>query len=62
MTSAYQGQTTLTIKAGKRVIRNGVPARQSRESIVTIRKTAPASRGKTRVFWKSNGYLASALV
>lgn len=61
MTYVTQGQT-LRIQAGKRVIRNGAPARQARDTIVTIRNTAPARRGKTRVFWKSMGYVASALV
>jgi hypothetical protein len=54
--------SSLYVPAGKRIIRNGVPARQARSTIVTVRDTAPARNGKTRVFWKSNGYKASALV
>lgn len=57
----YVGQF-LTIPAGKRIIRNGIPTTQSRTTTVTVRKTAADRRGKTRVFWKSNGYQASALV
>lgn len=56
----YAGQT-VTIPAGKRIVRNGVPTRQSRTSRVTIRKTAADRRGKTRVFWESYGRTASAL-
>lgn len=61
MTYAYRGQT-LSIPAGKRIIRNGVPTRQVRESTVTVRAVKADRRGKTRIFWKSNGYVASALV
>lgn len=52
----------LAIRAGKQIVRAGIPTRQKRDTIVTIRNTAPARNGKTRVFWKSNGYIASALV
>jgi hypothetical protein len=61
MSYAYTGQA-LFIPAGKRIIRNGVPSRQSRSTVVTVRSTKAARDGKTRVFWKSNGYPASALV
>lgn len=63
MSSTYivPGQT-VQIRAGKQIIRDGVPTRQLRDSVVTVRNTAPARGGKTRVFWKSNGYTASALV
>lgn len=61
MSYAYPGQT-LYIPAGKRIVRNGTPARQTRSSVVTVRATKPARDGKTRVFWKSNGYAASALI
>jgi len=52
----------VTIPAGKRIIRDGIPSTQQRTSTVTVRKTAADRRGKTRVFWKSMGYLNSALV
>jgi hypothetical protein len=61
MSFAYTGQV-VQIPAGKQVIRNGVRARQTRDTTVTVRNTAPARNGKTRIFWKSNGYVASALV
>lgn len=52
----------ITIPAGKRIIRAGAPAKQARTSTVTVRKTQEDRRGKTRVYWKSMGYLNSALV
>jgi hypothetical protein len=52
----------ITFKAGKQIQKNGTPARISRDTTVTVRKTEPARNGKTRVFWKSMGYLNSALV
>lgn len=52
----------VAIPAGKRIIRNGVPARQGRSSVVTVQKTEPDRRGKTRIYWKSQGYTNSALV
>jgi hypothetical protein len=61
MSFVYPGQS-LYIPAGKRVIRNGTPSRQTRPTTITVRATKPARDGKTRVFWKSNGYKASALV
>lgn len=60
-TYVYPGQT-VSIPAGKQVIRNGQRVRQIRDTQVTVRDTAPARGGKTRIFWKSNGYTASALV
>lgn len=54
--------TRATIPAGKQIIKNGTPARQTRPSEVTIVKAEPARRGKTRIYWKSMGYLNSTLV
>ncbi len=54
--------SSVTIPAGKRIIRGGIPATQRRTSTVTVRKTQADRRGKTRVYWKSQGYLNSALV
>lgn len=52
----------LVIRAGKQVTRNGVSTRQKRDAVITVREAKADRRGKTRVFWKSNGYEASALV
>lgn len=57
----YSGQSVY-IPAGKQVNRNGQRVRQQRPSVVTVRKTEPARDGKTRIFWVSGGYTASALV
>lgn len=61
MSFVYTGQT-VQIQAGKQVTRNGERVRQARDTYVTVRNTAPARNGKTRIFWKSNGYTASALI
>lgn len=53
---------SLVVPVGKRIIRNGVPTRQQRQTVVTVRDTAPARDGKTRVYWKSNGYATSTLI
>mgnify|MGYP000101825397 FL=1 len=50
------------IPVGKQVMRNGAKARQQRPGFITVCATEPARDGKTRVFWKSRGYQASALV
>lgn len=60
-TKSYVGQQ-LTIAPGTKVRRQGSTATRTRETTVTIRKQEPARNGKTRVFWKSLGYAASALV
>ena len=53
---------TIEIAEGKQIIRNGVPDRQKRRAVVTIKRAAPDRRGKVRIFWKSRGYTNSALV
>lgn len=59
--SYFVGQT-IAISKGKQVNRNGVATRQKRDTVVTVTRTQADRRGKTRVFWKSGGYEASALV
>lgn len=52
----------ITIPAGTRVkTTQGLKAR-AKQSTVTVTAVQPASRGKTRVFWKSGGYQVSALI
>jgi len=60
-TNNYVGRT-LTIAAGTRVRRIGTTSKRKTDSIVTIRRQEKARGGKTRVFWKSNGLAASALI
>lgn len=62
MSYSFYAGSSVFIPAGKQIIRNGTPSRQTRGSVVTIRNTAPARGGKTRVYWKSMGYTNSALV
>lgn len=52
----------LTIKAGTIVARAGIRTKRTADSIVTIRAQKPARNGKVRVYWKSNGLIASALI
>ena len=52
----------LTIPAGARVRVLGETKIRKTESVVTVRDQEPARNGKVRVFWKSHGYRASALV
>lgn len=59
--SYFTGQT-VNIPKGKQVNRNGVITRQKRDTTVTVVTSQADRRGKTRVFWKSGGYVASALV
>lgn len=60
-TTILPGQK-VTIKAGSYVNVNGKSTRRSTPSVVTVRAAKPARNGKTRVFWKSNGYIANAVI
>jgi Tfp pilus assembly major pilin PilA len=53
---------TVTIKAGTRVTVCGIATKRERDSQVTVRAEEAARDGKTRIFWKSCGYTASALI
>lgn len=53
---------SITLKAGTFVTRFGQRQRRSTDSIITVRRAEPARNGKTRIFWKSHGYIASALI
>ena len=57
---------TVTIGTGKAVtvydVFGSFTLHQKRDSKVTVRSTEQAKNGKTRIFWKRNGYRASALV
>lgn len=58
---SYIGKT-ITIKAGTFVNRAGVRTKRAADSIVTVRNQEIARNGKMRVFWKSHGVMASALI
>lgn len=58
---SYIGKT-ITIKAGTFVNRAGVRAKRTADTTVTIRNQEVTRNGKLRVFWKSNGLIASAIV
>lgn len=52
----------VTIPAGKRVNRAGTFTIRKAESQVTVRAIEKARDGKLRVYWKSHGVLANALI
>lgn len=54
-TTNYVGKS-LTLEAGTRVNRIDSTKRLTREATVTIIAQEAARNGKTRVFWKSNGF------
>jgi plasmid replication initiation protein len=58
---SYVGKK-ITIKAGTKVTQFNFTSKRAGDSIVTVRKEEAAGKGKTRVYWKSNGYLASTTV
>ncbi|TFG98656.1 hypothetical protein E4H12_05430 [Candidatus Thorarchaeota archaeon] len=57
----YVGRS-LKIKAGTKVSRLGRTATRDIDTVVRIRDQETTRAGKTRVFWKSNGYKASTLI
>jgi hypothetical protein len=52
----------VTIPAGTRVTRLGKTTKRERDSRVTIRSVEQTKNGKTKIYWKSHGYLASAVL
>lgn len=54
--------STVTIPAGTRVTSRGQTTRRDSDSIVTIRNIETTKSGNMKVFWKSNGYRASAIL
>lgn len=61
MTTIYAGKS-IYIEAGTFVRREGKLTKRTQPTIVTVTRAEPARNGKTRVFWKSHGVAASALV
>lgn len=58
--ATYRIGSKTTIKAGTRVTTQGRTTTRKTDSIVTVRAVESARNGKTRITWKSNGYLAYA--
>ena len=54
--------SVVTIPAGKRVNRAGTASTRQVAIQVTVRGVESARNGKTRVFWKSHGVTANALI
>ena len=52
----------VTIPAGTRVTRNGVTTRRTSPSTVTIRAVEFTRSGNPKIYWKSNGLRASAVL
>lgn len=57
----YIGKT-IKIKAGTTVNRAGESAKRAADAVVTVRGQKTTQSGQTRVYWKSNGVIASAIV
>lgn len=53
---------SIKIKAGTKTTRAGRTATRQVSTVVTVRRQEAAKNGKTRVFWKSHGVIASALI
>jgi len=52
----------VTIPAGTRVTRLGQTSKRTQDSQVTVRSIEQTKTGKTKIYWKSHGYLASAVL
>lgn len=52
----------VTIPAGTRVTRQGQTTKRSIDSRVTVRSAEQTRSGKTKVTWKSHGYMATAVL
>lgn len=52
----------VTIPAGTRVTRLGQTSKRTQDSQVTVRSVEQTKTGKTKIYWKSHGYLASAVL
>lgn len=52
----------VTIPAGTRITSGGRVRVKSRTGRVTVRRVSATRTGNTRVYWKSNGLLTSAVL
>ena len=52
----------VTIPAGTRVTRAGVTTKRSSDSTVTVRNLEQTRAGNPKIYWKSNGLMAYAVL
>jgi hypothetical protein len=52
----------VTIPAGTRVTRNGVTTKRVQDSVVTVRAVEFTRNGNPKIYWKSHGLSASAVL
>ncbi len=52
----------VTIPAGTRVTRAGETSKRRASSTVTVRAVEQTRNGNTKIYWKSNGLRASAVL
>lgn len=62
MAKKIQVGRQVTIPAGTRVTRAGQTSSRSTESTVTVRAVEYTRSGNPKVYWKSNGLRASAVL
>jgi hypothetical protein len=54
--------SSVIIPAGTKVTRQGEVTKRTTESVVTIRRLEHTKAGNPKVTWKSNGYMATAIL
>lgn len=62
MAKKIQVGRQVTIPAGTRVTRDGQTSSRSSQSTVTVRAVEYTRSGNPKVYWKSNGLRASAVL
>ena len=62
MAKKIQVGRQVTIPAGTRVTRDGQTSTRSSESTVTVRAVEYTRTGNPKIYWKSNGLRASAVL
>lgn len=60
-TKSYVGKK-VTLKAGTQYNVLGMRFTREQTRKVTVLNQTPAKRGKTRIYWKSNGNIANTLI
>jgi hypothetical protein len=60
--SVIAAGSKVTVQAGSRVTRRGTTARRDFSTVVTVRKVEKTRAGRTKIYWKSNGYRASTVL
>lgn len=62
MATSIRTGRKVTIPAGTRVTRLGQTSKRTQDSKVTVRSVEQTKAGRTKVTWKSHGYLATAVL